>query len=264
MRFAIAAAAGVLLALPGSAAAAVEPGVYEGVVTTGEGGTATLTVTDGGDTVDASFSGLGNANNSCFGVGFDTGPIPLVDGSFSYSANGGQVTASGTITRSSAGGSAQVLTSPCTTGSQAWRVVGPDSVFDLAPGPILGADVFHPKGQGQTFTAKVKRGGKVSADMGFRNAGVDPASLALKGCGPSKTLKPKYLDEGDANVTDQIVAGTYESGELDPASAEEDRLTMTLKVPKKAKPGKTVDCRVTADNGLLIDTIAARITVKKG
>jgi hypothetical protein len=260
VRRALIAAAGLALALPASAAAGVEPGVYEGVVTTGAHGTVTLTVTDNGNTVDASFSGLGTGGK-CSGVGFDTGPIPLVDGGFSYTANGGQVTASGTITRSSAGGSAQVLNTPCTTGSQTWLVVSPDAAFDLF-GLQVGIDVFHPKAKGQTITDKKKRGESSTALMKFYNSGPANDSYQIKGCDRSKTLKPKYTNEVGINVTDQVVAGTYETEVLAPEHAHD--LTLKLKVLKKAKPGKVQDCRVTADNGLLIDTIGNRITVKKG
>ena len=104
------------------------------------------------------FAGLGNVAGTCTGVGFDTGPVPITDHSWSFTASGGQVTANGTFGPSFAAGGAQVLAPAafCTTGSQAWIVDGPDASFDL------GATT---EGQGcpATDTGKdqtVKRGAK--------------------------------------------------------------------------------------------------------
>ena len=253
-------AAALLLALPASASAA-EDGVYEGEVTSGQGGTVTLTVTDGGTTVSAEFSGLGNLAGTCTGVGFSTGPVPLVDDSFNYSANGGQVTASGSIGRSSAGGAAQVLTNPCTTGSQAWRVVGPDMIVNKPE--EIGLDVFDAKGAGQTISIKARRGETHSASLGAVNSGIEEDTFLVKGCDSGKGVKVSYDDDGE-NITSEVRAGTFETASLTPQAASQDQFSALMKVTKEAKVGKTFSCTVTADSGLLIDTVKVKLKVQKG
>lgn len=264
MRRAILATA-LALALPATADASHEAGAtYEGAVTTGQGGEVTLEVSDDGTQVNAIYSGLGNLAGTCTGIGFETGPVPITDHSFSFTSPNGLNTADGAFGRSIISGGAQVLgTTPCSTGSQAWRVVGPDSTFDLG-GPVFGSEVFHPKAKGQTLKTKAKRGETVSVLLGFYNAGVNPAVLNIGGCDKGKVLKPRYLREDGADMTALVIDNDHSSPELDPGSTERYVLELRLKVLRKAKVGKVAECRVTADDGLLIDTVAAEITVKKG
>jgi hypothetical protein len=233
-------------------------------VTTGDGGDVTLTVSGDGTTVNADFSGLGNG--SCTGVGFSSGPEPITGHSFNYLSPNGQVSASGTFTPSIVSGSAQVLTEPCTTGSQAWRVVGPDVFVDTdVPGDPIGLQVFDPTGADQTQERSAKRGETATFDLSVGNAGTVVQSFSVKGCKSSKGFKVKY--SGDSgNVTGDVTAGSFETRNLAPAeiAADVEELELKIKALKDAKPGKTKSCKVTADSGLLIDTVKAKLKVKRG
>ena len=154
MRLAIITTA-LLLAAPASAMANHKDGeVYNGTVTSGQGGTVALQVSEDGSTVAAEFSGLGHPTNGCTGVSFGTGDVPITNHSFSYTSPSGLVTANGTFGPSFAAGGAQVLTTPCTTGSQAWIVDGPDAFF----GTGLGQGVLNDEGEDQTLQLAVKPG----------------------------------------------------------------------------------------------------------
>ncbi len=139
------------LLLPAAASDAGHVGgaTYEGVVTSGQGGTVTLEISPNGRKVDASFKGLGNVSGTCTGVGFATGQVPITNHSFTFTSPSGLVTANGTFGASSVNGGAQVLTTPCTTGSQSWHVRGPDAFFGIN----LGLGVFNAGGTGQTDRA---------------------------------------------------------------------------------------------------------------
>jgi hypothetical protein len=256
-----------LLALPSLASANHVPGAtYEGEVTTGQHGGVTLVVSQDGTTVDASFQGLGNLSGTCMGVGFSTGPVPITGHSFSFSGNMGQITASGTFSPSSVGGAAQVLTNPCTTGSQSWRVVGPDGFFETdVPGDFLGLNVFDPNGAGQTQEHKVKQGATGRVPFQIANFGQSSESFLLKGCKSSKGFKVGYSDES-GDVTDDINDGAYETKSIAPAeiASDTEELTLKVKVAKDAKPGKVKSCRIEAASELLVDVIKANVTVKRG
>jgi hypothetical protein len=254
-----------LLALPSSASANHVPSAtYEGEVTTGQFGDVTLTVSEDGSTVDASFTGMGSQNGMCTGVGFSTGPVPITNHSFSYLSPNGQVSASGTFGPSSVDGGAQVLTDPCTTGSQAWRVVGPDGFFETdVPGNFLGLEVFEPSGAGQTQEHKVKQGATGPVPFQIGNFGQSSASFLLKGCKSSKGFKVKYSDES-GDVTNEVVDGSYETESLAPAeiAADTQEHTLKVKVAKDAKPGKTKSCKIEAASDILVDVIKAKVKVK--
>ena len=151
-------------------------------MTSGQGGDVTLTVSGDGTTVDAEFAGLGHPTNGCTGVGFATDPVPITNHSFTYTSPSGLITANGTFGPSSVNGGAQVLTTPCTTGSQAWRVVGPDGFLETdVPGNFLGIEVFDPKGVGQTQEHKVKQGATGSIPFQIGNFGQSSESFLSRG-----------------------------------------------------------------------------------
>jgi hypothetical protein len=255
-----------VLALPSSASANHVPGAtYEGEVTTGQGGDVTLTVSGDGTTVEAEFQGLGNVSGTCTGVGFSTGPVPITNHAFTYTSPNNLVTANGTFGPSSVNGGAQVLTTPCTTGSQAWRVVGPDGFFETdVPGNFLGLEVFDPNGAGQTQEHKVKQGATGSVPFQIGNFGQSPESFLLKGCKSSKGFKVSYSDES-GKVTDEVTDGSYETESLAPAeiAADTQELSLKVKVAKDAKVGKTKSCKIEAASDILVDVIKAKVKVKK-
>jgi hypothetical protein len=255
------------LAFPALAGANhVAGATYEGEVTSGQGGDVTLTVSGDGSTVDAEFAGLGHPTNGCTGVGFATDPVPISNHSFTYTSPSGLITANGTFGPSSVNGGAQVLTTPCTTGSQAWRVVGPDGFLETdVPGSFLGIEVFDPKGVGQTQEHKVKQGATKSIPFQIGNFGQSSESFLLKGCKSSKGFKVKYSDES-GDVTDEVSDGSYETESLAPAeiAADTQELTLKVKVAKDTKVGKTKSCKIEAASDILVDVIKAKVKVKRG
>jgi len=256
-----------LLALPSSASAShVAGATYEGEVTSGQGGDVTLTVSGDGTTVVADFQGLGNVSGTCTGVGFSTDARPITNHSFTFTSPSGLVTANGTFGPSSVNGGAQVLTTPCTTGSQAWRVVGPDGWFETdVPGNFLGIEVFDPNGAGQTQEHKVKQGATGPVPFQIGNFGQSSESFVLKGCKSSKGFKVSYTDDS-GKVTDEVTEGSYETKSIAPAfiAADSEELTLKVKVSKDAKVGKTKSCKIEAASDILVDVIKAKVKVKKG
>ncbi|MDX6588385.1 MAG: hypothetical protein QOI31_2858 [Solirubrobacterales bacterium] len=266
MRFAFLALA-VSLAFPAIAIANHVPGTtYEGRVTTGQGGQVTLTVSGDGTTVDAEFQNLGHVSQPCTGVGFATDPVPITNHSFTFTSSDGLRTASGTFGPSAVQGGAQVLTTPCTTGSQAWYVAGPDGGFGTdTPGELFGVGVFDPNGVGQTQELQAKPGKTAVFDVGIINQATSSESFGVKGCKSSKGFKVKYSDE-TGNVTGDVTQGSYETRSLASIDVGNDLHELTLKVKalSDAKPGKTKSCKVAAESDLFTDVIKAKTKVKGG
>jgi hypothetical protein len=251
------------LAVPAAVHGAHVPdGTYVGEVTTGQGGTVTLDVSPDGQMVEASFSGLGHPDpgNMCTGVGFGTDQVPIVDHGFDYLSDDGLRSANGTFGESSVNGGAQVLTTPCTTGSQAWRVLGPDAF--LAPND-RGLDVFNATGEGQTRQLSAKRGDSGFFPINLKNAGVNPAAFLLDGCKPSKGFRVTYRDPFGVNVTDVVTDGTYETDELPADAIEFGVIEAQIKVLNSAQVGKTKTCKIEVDSGLLVDVVKAKLKARR-
>jgi hypothetical protein len=256
-------AAALVLATAGTALADHVPGgSYAGEVTTGQGGTVALDVSGDGSTVDIAFNGLGNVAGTCTGVGFSADDLPITNHSFSYSANGGQITASGSFGPSSAGGAAQVLNTPCTTGSQAWFVAGPDGFLETRPGVFRGEGVLNDTGADQTQQRSVKRGKSAEFGIHVTNQGVDANAFNVKGCKTSKGFKVSYTDIG-GNVTESVTEGSYGTVVLAPEAADDHELALKIKAQRSANPGKTKTCKVTTSSDLFVDVIKAKLRVKR-
>ena len=261
MRIALLALA-ALLAVPAIAKANHQDGaVYEGVVTSGQGGTVTLDVSGDGSTVDATFQGLGNVLGTCTGIGFGpTGPVPIDNHAWSYSASSGQLTANGSFGPSFAAGGAQALepASPCTTGSQAWIVDGPDAYFDEA-GASEGHGVLNDTGEDQTFKLKAKPGESEEYALRFDNIGENPESYRLKGCGSSKGFKVTYKDSG-GDETDAVTSGDYETDVIGTEAAPHE-LRLKIKAKESAQKGKTKTCKISQRSELFVDVLKAKLEV---
>ena len=254
-------AAIALLAAPATAAANhVQGASYAGVVTTGQGGSVTLTVSDDGTTVNAAFSGLGNVAGTCTGVGFDTGDVPIQDHSFNYLSGNGQVSASGGFGPSSVSGAAQVLSNPpCNTGSQAWTIVSPDAFL----GTDLGLDVYNDSGADQTENQPTKRGESAFFSLNIKNAGVNDHRFVAGGCKSSKGFKVSYRDAFGENVTSVMTAGGYETGQIPAGSSDNGVVGLKVKVLNSAKVGKTKSCKMIVDDSHLVDVVKAKVKAKR-
>jgi hypothetical protein len=248
-----------LLAVPAIAVANHEPDTtYEGEVTSGQGGTVELSVSGDGSTVNAAFAGLGHPTNGCTGVGFETGPVPINNHFFTYTSPNGFVTASGTFGPSFAAGGAQVLNEPCTTGSQAWIVDGPDAYFDVS-GTSEGQGVLNNTAAGQTRKRGAKPGESESYELRLSNVGEESEDFGVDGCQGSKGFKVSYRDS-TGNVTDLVSEGDYETPILDPAGVPHE-LTLKIKALKSVKKGKTKSCRIIQDSNTFVDVVKAKLNV---
>jgi len=248
-----------LLAVPATAVANHQPDTgYEGEVTTGQGGIVGLNVSEDGSTVDASFQNIGNLAGTCTGVSFSTGEVPITNHAFSFSGNGGQVTANGSFGPSFAAGSAQVLMTPCTTGSQAWIVDGPDAYFDEA-GAGRGHGILNDTGEDQIFKLGAKRGESEEYVLRFDNIGENSESYAIKGCKSSKGFAVSYKD-ANGGQTEAVTSGDYETEVIDPEGPPHE-LRLKIKAKKSAKKGKTKTCKVTQESDRFVDVLKARLEV---
>ena len=107
--------------------------------------------------------------------------------------------------------------------------------------------------------AKAKR--KTTFPIALQNEGPLLGSFSVQGDHGARGLKVSYLDAGGADVTAQVVDGTYAPRI---GLAAEVALTMVVKAKQKARKG-TRELELTAVNGAAgssIDTASARIKVK--
>jgi hypothetical protein len=124
----------------------------------------------------------------------------------------------------------------------------------------LGDNVYNTSGAGQTRKWSAIRGKTRSFVVELQNEGPAQAALAVQGCAKSKGFKVKYFD-GAANVTPQVVAGSYHRN-LDAAGSRSLRLAITPK--DDAKVGQTKSCKVGASTPANADVIKAQLKVKRG
>ena len=205
-------------------------------------------------------TGLGNVAGNCTGIGFDTGPVPITNHSWSFSGSGGQITANGTFGPSFAAGGAQVLAPAafCTTGSQAWIVDGPDAFFDLGA-TTEGQGILNNTGTDQTRKRGAKPGESERYELRFSNAGEESEDFGVEGCQGSKGFKVSYRD-ATGDVTDLVSEGDYETPILDPAGVPHE-LTLKIKALKSTKKGKAKSCRIIQDSNTFVDVIKAKVEV---
>lgn len=270
MRKLIAGAAAVAAALvmPATAQATHVPGAtYTGTFSTGAGGTATLVVSEDGSSVSWYGQNWGRTTPTNCVLNFGPQDMPIVNHAFNYSANAGQVTVSGAFGQpGDVAGSAQILNTPCTTGSQAWSattlVPGVDSLIARSTDPApLGDGVFNTTAAGQTRNWSAKRGQTRAFPLEFQNDGNDTGQIDVDGCGNSRGFKVTYLI-GAMNVTSQVAGGTFTSGDLAPSGGSFE-MVMKIKATKKAKVGKTKACRVVGSSSN-DDAVKAELKVKRG
>jgi hypothetical protein len=264
----MAAVVAVALALPGTASAFhVAGATYNGTVSTGSGGTVEIIVADDGDSLSFQANNIGNGS-SCTGVSF--GPvtgIPISNHSFSYLSDNGLISASGTFgSPGSANGGAQVLSQPCTTGSQAWTAQTQTPWADAAINRLgdsadIGYDVYNTTGAGQTRSSRARRGQARTFGVTVVNSGNETGRIDIKGCGSSRGFKVRYESIAGANITSQVLAGTF-GQERDPGATV--YAAMIIKVTKRARIGKTKTCAATGISEANRDVVKAKLKVKRG
>jgi uncharacterized membrane protein len=160
-----------------------------------------------------------------------------------------------------------VLTTPCTTGSQAWTATtlaaGPDArISRSTENTLVGDDIFNSTAEDQVRKWSAKRGQARQFHVDIQNDGTEAGDFSVKGCGNSRGFKVTYR-YGGGNVTSAVVAGDLDTNQLDPDEA--DTVFMTIKPTRKAKPGKVKSCKVTTRSiHGLVDAVKAELKVKRG
>jgi len=95
--------------------------------------------------------------------------------------------------------------------------------------------------------------------------GLAPDSFTVQGNSGTTRFTVKYL-AGGVNVTPQVVAGTWETNELDPNGTETQHLQVRIKPKSSAKIGSTLSRLITVTsvgNPAEKDAVKARVTVKR-
>jgi predicted outer membrane repeat protein len=125
---------------------------------------------------------------------------------------------------------------------------------------LLGLEVIHDAGAGQSVTQKKPKGKTATYDLQIRNDSEFSAEggLTVTGGAGSNKFKVQYLD-GAADVTAAITTGAYQVA-LGPQDARD--LVMKVKVKSKAKPGNKLTTLVTLTSGGRSDTVKA-VTKRK-
>jgi hypothetical protein len=118
----------------------------------------------------------------------------------------------------------------------------PDAQIKQGPGGYKGNNVYNGSGKDQTITKTVQHGNSKTFNVKVQNDGLQTDSFTVSGCDDSTGFVITYK-KGTTVITDEVVAGTYLIGPLDPG------LTKTIKViieVKAAGNGKTKSCKVKA------------------
>ena len=117
-----------------------------------------------------------------------------------------------------------------TTGIDALVVVNyqPDGLLKPTASPgFLGGDIYNLNGAGQSLTAPTAHGATQQYDISVQNDGTNPDNLVLTGAGSAGAITAHYYS-GTTDITSAVVAGTFDTGTLDPGAAATYRLTLTV------------------------------------
>jgi hypothetical protein len=250
---------------PAAQANHVPGATYTGTFSTGAGGTVTLVVSNDGNTVSFHGQNFGRTTPVNCVLSFGPQDIPIVNHAFNFSGNGGQVTVSGGFGLGTAAGSAQVLNTPCTTGSQAWSATTPASAVDAlvarSTDPVsVGGGIFNLTGEGQTRSWAAQRGQARRFDFDMRNVGTAEGPITVKGCSGSPAFKVRYA-LGGLDVTGPVAAGTFTRDVSSPGSL---KLRGTIKPKRRADIGQVKSCKVTGTGDSNRDTVVAKLRVRRG
>ena len=117
-----------------------------------------------------------------------------------------------------------------TTGTDALVVVRyqPDGLLKpTASASFIGDNVYDLTGAGQSVTAPTAHGATQQFDIGVQNDGTTPDNFVLTGAGSAGGITAHYYS-GTTDITSAVVAGTFDTGSLDPGAAASYRLTLTV------------------------------------
>jgi glucose/arabinose dehydrogenase len=142
----------------------------------------------------------------------------------------------------------------------------PDETIKLAgDASALGNNIYNTTGAGQTRTVTSARGTSKTFVIEVWNDSASSDSYLIKGAGPSTGFTVKYLKggSGTTDITAGVLAGTYKTFKLAPASRVVIRLVVTIAA--SAPPGVTRDWLLTATStnaASAKDAVDARLTTQ--
>ena len=263
--------AAVALSAPALAHADHIAGVtYYGTFTTGTGGTVEFDVAADGTMVDFTATGFGQTGCTDATLGQDS--IPITDHSFSFSGTSPTRSISGSFPSPGVATGSARLAFACESGFQSWTaetpVVWPDAFLEHASLGFAGEDVYNKTGADQAIKQRVRQGKTGRFLVHIENDGTEPDGIDVVGCGSSKGFRVTFTQGGE-NITSQMRAGTYQTATVD--TGESETLKLAIKVSKRATPGKTKTCKVTASHSGVFrgietpptDAVKAQVKVKR-
>lgn len=98
----------------------------------------------------------------------------------------------------------------------------PDALIRTRPGEWVGDDIYG-RPHGQARVKKVAPGDGKTFFVMVQNDGTGTDTFALKGCHEDWRFKVSYSSDA-TNITDAVVAGTYEMTDLAPGASDTIRL----------------------------------------
>jgi hypothetical protein len=140
----------------------------------------------------------------------------------------------------------------------AFAVFQPDARIGLvAAGPFLGSNVYSATAVGETRSVAVKRGHNVVFYINMQNDGIFSSSYKVKGTGGARGIIAHFY-QGSTNITPQVLAGTYSSGDIAPRANKSIRMIVT--VSKNSVIHGSYVVRLTASSVTPQDAVRALIT----
>jgi hypothetical protein len=119
-----------------------------------------------------------------------------------------------------------------------------------AGGPFVGNNVYSAAGAGESKTISVARGHSGTLYVDIQNDGLSADTIKITGSGSAQGFTATYF-RGAANVTSQVLAGTFSTGSLAPAAhvtikvvikvASGSAASRTFLISARSLPGVTVD-----------------------
>jgi len=138
----------------------------------------------------------------------------------------------------------------------------PDGLIGTTAASQIGNGVYNTTGTGQTKTGQAETFDSVTFFITAQNDGPAAESMKVTGCGGSPGWGVKYLagTVGGADITSQVVAGTYSLGSLAPGDAKSLRVQILHK--SGAQIGSYKSCLVTvrsSTQSTARDAVKARV-----
>ena len=138
----------------------------------------------------------------------------------------------------------------------------PDNLISKqANAGFVGDGVYNPTGAHQKKTATVAVGKTKTFYVTIQNDGLNTDTFTITGATGSADFSAKYIDQSGLNVTADVVAGTYSTGNLAPGA--ETTIRLRVRVKKSAIAGNQRSFKVTtrsASDSTVKDAVKAVVT----